>query len=519
MAELPALVQALLTSEAYPHRPSKIELVQTQMSFIFLTGDYVYKVKKAVNLGYLDYTTLERRKHFCHQEVILNRRLCPEVYLDVVAISQEDGKVLIEGKKEAIEYAVKMRQLPQQRTMDNLLRNNQVTKEMIARVAQRIAEFHQSAETNEEISGFGDLSVVVTNTEENFTQTEKYIGVSIPREKYDAIKSYTQDFINNNASLFGRRIKKGKIRDCHGDLHAAHVCFTDSICIFDCIEFNDRFRYSDVASEIAFLAMDLDYHGRPDLSQHFVATYQKISGDREMGQLIDFYKCYRAYVRGKVESFKLDDPHIPREEKEETLSKAIKYFDLAYSYIKSEKPTLFITTGLIGSGKTVLAEALSQRRAMAVISSDDVRKRLANIPPDEHRFEEFDSGIYSSAFSRKTYDEMLRQAKQILKAGQSVIIDASFRKAKERRKAMKLAQEIGAAFKAIECRCNEETIKERLSHRFEESSISDGRLELLPQLKEDFEPVSEVALEDHIMVDSSRPVEETVKELLERIEH
>ena len=519
MAELPALVQALLTPEVYPHRPSKIDLVQTQMSFIFLTGDYVYKVKKAVNLGYLDYTTLERRKHFCHQEVILNRRLCPEVYLDVVAISQENGKFFIEGKREAIEYAVKMRQLPQQRTMDNLLRNNQVTKEMIARVAQRMAEFHQSAETNEEISGFGDLSIVVTNTEENFTQTEKYIGVSIPREKYDAIKSYTQDFINNNASLFGQRMQKGKIRDCHGDLHAAHVCFTDSICVFDCIEFNDRFRYSDVTSEIAFLAMDLDYHGRPDLSQHFVATYQKISGDTEMGQLIDFYKCYRAYVRGKVESFKLDDPHIPEEEKEETLSKAIKYFDLAYSYIKDKKPTLFIITGLIGSGKTVLAKAISHRRAMAVISSDDVRKRLANIPPDEHRFEEFDSGIYSSTFSRKTYDEMLRQAKQILKARQSVIIDASFRKAKERRKTMKLAQEMGAAFKVIECVCDEETIKERLSHRFEEASISDGRLEILPQLKEDFEPVSEFDLEDHIVVDSSRPMEETVKELLERIEH
>ena len=171
MTELPALVQALLTSEAYPHRPSEIELVQTQMSFIFLTGDYVYKVKKPVDLGYLDYTTLERRKHFCHQEVMLNRRLCPEVYLDVVAISQENGKFFIEGRGEAIEYAVKMRQLPQQRMMDNLLRDNQVTKEMIARVARRVAEFHQKAETNEEISGFGDLSILVTNTEENFTQT------------------------------------------------------------------------------------------------------------------------------------------------------------------------------------------------------------------------------------------------------------------------------------------------------------------------------------------------------------
>ena len=517
MAELPALVQSLLTSEAYPHRPSEIELVQTHMSFIFLTGDYVYKVKKAVDLGFLDYTTLERRKYFCHQEVILNRRLCPDIYLDVVAITRENGKFFIEGHGEAIEYAVKMRQLPQQRMMDNLLKANQVTKEMIAAVAQRVAEFHQKAETNEEISNFGNLSIVVTNTEENFTQTEKYIGVSIPREKYDAIKSYTQEFIKNNVSLFGQRMKKGKIRDCHGDLHTAHVCFTNGMCIFDCIEFNDRFRYGDVASESAFLAMDLDYHGRPDLSQHFVATYQKISGDREMGKLINFYKCYRAYVRGKVESFKMDDPHIPEEEKEETLNRAIKYFDLAYSYIEGKNLTLFITTGLIGSGKTALAQALSHTMALAVISSDDVRKRLANIPRQEHRFEEFDSGIYSSAFSRRTYDEMFHQAKQILKAGQSVIIDASFRKANERKRAMKLAQEMGANFKAIECVCDEETIKERLSHRFERNSISDGRLEIFPQLKEDFEPVSEIASENHIVVDTSRSVAETVKELLERM--
>ena len=333
MAELPPLVQALLIPEAYPHRPREIELVQTQMSFIFLAGDYAYKVKKAVDLGYLDYTTLDKRKHFCHQEVMLNRRLCPEVYLGVVQVAEEEGRIVVEGKGEAMEYAVKMRRLPQERTMDNLLRRNQVSEEMVDRVAQRLAEFHQKAETNEEISSFGDIGVVVTNTDENFAQTERYIGISIPREKYEAIKAYTQGFISKNEQLFRQRTKQGRIRDCHGDLHAAHVCFTNGICIFDCIEFNDRFRYCDVASEIAFLAMDLDYHGHPDLSQHFVRTYQEISGDQELAQLIDFYKCYRAYVRGKVESFKLDDPHISEEEKREILAMARRYFELAESYI------------------------------------------------------------------------------------------------------------------------------------------------------------------------------------------
>ena len=333
MAELPPLVQALLTPEAYPHRPGEIELVQTQMSFIFLAGDYVYKVKKAVDLGYLDYTTLEKRNYFCHQEVMLNRRLCPEVYLGVAQIAEEEGRIVAEGKGEAMEYAVKMRRLPQERMMDNLLRRNQVSEEMVARVAVKMAEFHRKAESNEEINSFGDISVVVTNADENFTQTEGYVGISIPRVRYEAVKAYSEIFISENKQLFRQRTKQGRIRDCHGDLHAAHVCFSDGICIFDCIEFNDRFRYCDVASEIAFLAMDLDYHGHPDLSQHFVRTYQEISGDQEVDQLIDFYKCYRAYVRGKVESFKLDDPHIPEEEKTRVLATARRYFELAESYI------------------------------------------------------------------------------------------------------------------------------------------------------------------------------------------
>ncbi|MGB2799800.1 MAG: phosphotransferase [Dehalococcoidia bacterium] len=336
MVEQPPLVQALLTPAAYPHHPEKIEMVQTQMSFIFLTGDYVYKVKKPVDLGYLDYTTLEKRKHFCHQEVILNRRLCPGVYLDVVPIIEDKGNISIEGRGEAIEYAVKMRQLPQERTMDHLLKNNQVTREMVEQVAQRLASFHQEAETNEMIASYGDLNILATNTEENFTQTEKYIGVTISPGKYDVIKSYTEAFLKENTALFRQRMRDDRIRDCHGDLHAAHVCFTNGICIFDCIEFNERFRFSDVANEVAFLAMDLDYHGRTDLSRHFVESYMEASGDQEMMKLLDYYKCYRAYVRGKVESFKLDDPLIPAEEKARGKDIARRYFDLAQSYIPKD---------------------------------------------------------------------------------------------------------------------------------------------------------------------------------------
>jgi len=331
--QLPELVQALLNPQAYPDTPQRIELVQTQMSFVFLTDDYVYKVKKPVNHGYLDYTTQDKRQFYCQREVELNRRLCPKVYLGVVPITQDKGGILVEGQGKVIEHAVKMRRLPQEAMLDVLLANNRVSLEMITSVAQKLAEFHQKAETNANITAFGNLDTIKQNTEENFIQTKKYIGNTIFQERYQHIKNYTDSFIEENASLFRKRITQGRIKDCHGDLHAAHICFSNGICIYDCIEFNDRFRYCDIASEVAFLAMDLDHHGRADLSQSFVDAYLVFSQDKELLQLLNFYKCYRAYVRGKVESFKLDDPYISEEEKERVLTIAKRYFELAKSYV------------------------------------------------------------------------------------------------------------------------------------------------------------------------------------------
>jgi aminoglycoside phosphotransferase family enzyme len=342
VSALPSVVEALVEPRAYPHKPPKIELVQTQMSFVFLAGEYVYKVKKPVNLGYLDYTTLEKRQYFCRQEVELNRRLCPDAYLSVVPVVEEEGGFHVEGQGRAIEYAVKMRQLPRDRMMDVLLPRGQVTPEMVAGVAEKLVNFHQKAETNQRIAAFGGLDVIRHNCDENFAQTDKYIGLTILRAKYERIRGYTDDFMRSNALLFEKRVREGRIRDCHGDLHAAHVCFTEDtrlpspggqICIYDCIEFNDRFRYCDVASEIAFLAMDLDRYQQAGLSRCLVDAYVGLSHDEDLGKLLNFYKCYRAYVRGKVESFKLDDPYIPEEEKAKVLTAARSYFQLAESYV------------------------------------------------------------------------------------------------------------------------------------------------------------------------------------------
>lgn len=336
MSGLPKLIQALLEPEAYPNLPGRVELRQTQMSYIFLADDYVYKIKKPVDFGFLDYTTLEKRQFYCQKEVELNRRLCPHTYLGVVTITNDNGRITIGGKGEVEEYAVKMRRLPYEAMMDVLLAANRVTPPMVAEVAATLAEFHKKAATNETISAFGIIEAVTQNAEENFTQTEKYIGVTISRDTYQRIKAYTEGFIKANAPLFHKRVAEGRIRDCHGDLHAAHICFFNGVSIYDCIEFNDRFRYCDVASEIAFLAMDLDQYKRTDLSDSFVAAYIEKSHDEELRQLLNFYKCYRAYVRGKVGSFQYDDRYIPAGEKKKVLATARSYFKLAESYIEGD---------------------------------------------------------------------------------------------------------------------------------------------------------------------------------------
>jgi aminoglycoside phosphotransferase family enzyme len=332
MTVLADIVTVLSDPTAYPEPTKKVEIVQTQMSVVFLTDKLVYKIKKPVNLGYLDYTTLEKRQHLCEQEVRLNRRLCPEVYLGVAHITLEKGKITLDGRGEMIEYAVKMRKLPQNRMMDVLLAKNRVTPAMIVRVAEKVADFHSKAETRPDIGKFGSLETITFNTEENFSQTEKYIGRTFTQEQHKGLVQYARDFIKNKAALFNKRVSEGKIKDCHGDLHAQHICFTNDICIYDCIEFNDRFRYVDVAAEVSFLAMDLDRWGHPELSNHFVNAYVVQSGDREILALLNFYKCYFAYVRAKVNCFRLDDALLSEKEKAKALADAKNYFALAESY-------------------------------------------------------------------------------------------------------------------------------------------------------------------------------------------
>ncbi|MCW4023932.1 MAG: gluconokinase [Candidatus Bathyarchaeota archaeon] len=327
------VVQALLKPETYLQKTGKIQLIQTHISYVFLTENYVYKVKKAVNFGFLDFSTLDKRLWFCQKELELNRRLCPEIYLEVVPITKAEN-IHIGGTGEIVEYALKMKRLPQERIMTLLLKEGKVGKETVDEIAKIVAEFHSKAQTSNEINEFGSLKIVKTNWDENFAQTTKYINQTIPQNDYQFTQTKINNFMKKNGQLFEQRITEGRIRDCHGDLHSGNIFLTDKICIFDAIEFNDRFRYSDVASDVAFLAMDLDYQNRSDLADYFVKQYIANAGDAQLTQMLPFYKCYRAYVRGKVVSFRLDDSNISQTEKNVAIKEAKAYFKLSAEYAK-----------------------------------------------------------------------------------------------------------------------------------------------------------------------------------------
>lgn len=330
--DISSLKKALLNSSIYPEYPEAVHLVETHISLVFLTGNYVYKVKKPVNYGFLDFTTLERRHYYCEQEVKLNRRLAPNLYLGVVSITEENNHLSLEGRGITVEYAVKMKQIPENLLLNRLLEKKQVTPEMIEAVSKTLVRFYLTAETSERIKNFARPERVKQDTDENFEQTKKYINGTLSREVYQTIQEKTDQFYRTQEQVFHQRIQEDRIRDCHGDLRLEHIFWGEEVSIFDCIEFNERFRFTDVAADIAFLAMDLDYHGREDLGEQLIRSYINQSRDQGIMKILNFYKCYRAYVRGKVESFRLDDPGISEKEKKDAHSRAERYFDLAYRY-------------------------------------------------------------------------------------------------------------------------------------------------------------------------------------------
>ncbi len=329
---LPEFVTLLLDSAAYPHPVAEVKLVQTHISYVFLAGDFVYKFKKPVDFGFLDFTTLEKRKHFCEQELILNRRLCPTLYLGLVSINR-NGSLRMNGSGTALEYGVKMQRMPEERMMANLIKADKLTGKMIDDIVTVLVPFYEKADGAE--THFGTPQSVGVNVLENFDQTRDFVGgEALSSEQYEIISQYSREFLGKE-EIFQKRIDGGRIRDCHGDLYSANICLADQVYIYDCIEFNQRFRYCDVASDVAFLAMDLDFHGLNDLSAYFIETFRKAAKDDDLFEVLNFYKCYRAYVRGKIGLFTASAPEVDPATQKASLDQARKYFSLAENYVRA----------------------------------------------------------------------------------------------------------------------------------------------------------------------------------------
>jgi aminoglycoside phosphotransferase family enzyme len=329
------LMASLMDPAAYPEPTRGVALIQTHISWVFLTDNFAYKVKKPVDLGFLNFTTLRRRHHYLNEELVLNRRLCPEIYRAVLPITASPGRVRVGGKGQTVDYVLQMVRMPQERMMDEVADRGELAREHLDRIIDRLAPFYEQAASGPRINKYGEPAIIAYNHEENFSRTEALAGEMFPREVFAEIRDFARSFLSRHRALFLQRIREGRIRDCHGDLHMKNICLADHVHIFDCIEFNHRFRYGDVAADIDFLAMDLDFHGFRDLSRHFVARFAEASRDPALLQMLDFYKCYRAYVRGKIHAFTAQDPAQPEAARDQARETARAYLALAGEYAEA----------------------------------------------------------------------------------------------------------------------------------------------------------------------------------------
>lgn len=477
------LLEALSQPSAYPFPVDAVEVIHTHISAVFLAGSFVYKVKKPVNLGFLDFSTLAKRQHFCAEEVRLNRRLASSVYLGVVPVTSAGTGVSVEGSGEVIEWAVKMVRLPADATLSARLDRGEVSIVLLESLAKRLSEFHAHAESGPAIAAYGRFDVVARNARENFEQAQPCVGKTISQAVFERLRRLTEEHLERLRLMIESRADRGMPRDTHGDLHLDHVyTFPDAappadLVIVDCIEFNERFRYADPAADMAFLTMDLKFHGRRDLASAFANAYFRAAGDAEGSELLRFYSAYRAAVRGKVEGFELAEPEIPEVERHHALVRARAHWLLALGELEEprRRPCLLLVAGLPGSGKSSLSRDLAAAAGFTVIRSDVVRKNLAGVPETQR----LEAGFYSDKWNERTYAECQRQAEALLFEGRRVIVDASFSEEVRRLSFLELAKRWSVPSLMLHCQASADVVKARLQRRTHDASDADWRVHQL----------------------------------------
>ena len=471
--DFPELIERLQRPGAFPHPADDLRVHRTHISVVLLAGEYAYKLKKPLDLGFLDFSTLEKRRRACEDEVRLNRRLAPDVYLGVVPVTAGPDGPRFGGDGELLEVAVRMRRLPPEATAASRLERDELRAEALVRIARRIARFHGEADSGPEISRFGRWDVVAGNARENFEQTAAHVGDVVAAPVHRRARRLTERSLHRLRPLIEARASRGVPRDTHGDLLLEHVyLFPDreppgDVVIVDCIEFNDRFRYADPVADAAFPVMDLLVRGRRGLARRFADAYFEAAGDQEGRRLLDLYTSYRAAVRAKVKGIAARQADVPADERRTARRRARAHWLVALGTLAppGRRPCLVLVGGLPGTGKSTLARGLAERAGFRVIASDRVRKTLAGLPVDADASAPFGEGLYDQSWHDRTYRACLEEADRALLRGERVLVDASFREDRRRRAFLRLARRRGVPVLWLLCRADPAEARRRLEER------------------------------------------------------
>jgi aminoglycoside phosphotransferase family enzyme/predicted kinase len=492
------LIDALRQSASYPYAfESDVLVHETHISWVFLAGDFAYKVKKPVTTSFLDYGTVEKRERLCHEEVRLDSRYAKGLYLAVVPITVVDGKVCVEGEGEPIEYAVKMRRFPESALLSERLEAGNLTTEEVSQLASTVANFHLQATRLDPNQLWGSADLVARDAMDNCNDLAgSVIGEAAATLR--VLKEWTGDYFTAHLTEFARRVSNGFIRECHGDLHLANVVhWNDQWVPFDGIEFNDEFRWIDVISDAAFLAMDFAARGRLDFCRSFINAYLDETGDHASLALLRWYLVYRALVRAKVAAMRAGQAGVSSEAQSAAVDDCNNHIDLAYQFSLREPPRLWITHGVSGSGKTTLSELVVQRQGAIRLRSDIERKRHFGLSPTQRPDERMKKKLYCKSANDATYTRLRRLTHGILRDGYSVVVDATFLQQRERELFRELAHSEGVSFAILDCHADEQTLRQRVADRMaRKNDVSDADLLVLEAQLASHEPLSPDELKD-----------------------
>ena len=459
------LAEALRHESAYPHATGRIEVVETHISLIFLTESFAYKVKKTVDLGFLDFSTLEKRRYFCNEELRLNQRLCPEIYLSVVPVVQSGNSFFIDGEGVIVNYAVKMVRFDRTMELDRMLSYGELSTMHVDILSSLISGFHQSIPAVTAETGFGHPDNLIKPMLANFTHTEPAASNRAESIRLESLKQWTVEEHQRLSSLFVERQQGGYIRQCHGDMHTGNmVWWKERIFIFDCIEFNDNLSKIDVISDLAFLFMDLEHAGYPAFAWRLLNNYLTETGDYDALPLLRFYSVYRAMVRAKVTAIRYTQTTEPFT-REKILLEHFSYLQLAEHYTDTQKPLLILTSGVSGSGKTTLSRDISQTLQSVHIRSDIERKRLGGLKALERSNKAANASLYSEEKSRLTYKRLLDVATLCIAAGLRIIVDATFLTAETRQLFLETGRQLHCECRILHFHAPKEVLIERVKKR------------------------------------------------------